>query len=402
MNDETDEVEDEEKRRGLIPPLLGPPTAESLSAPLQSPIAPAQHAAAVEAPASGASPLQHAGGADAPSTGPSPLQHSAQPQGPAGGQHTPGFESPPTAPDHALQHSSGPQSSGEQIAGQHTPGSPLHSDATQAQHVTGPESPGSDAVAQHSGLQTPKPPSRIRRVLQRAAQRPRGAALIGAGVVTVTIVTVAIVAAAQKDPPQREIAAASPTVAVDTTDAPAAAAPVTTRPTRPTAPATTAAPATTQVPTTTTEAVTTTTLPSAEGTYTATTSGFTLSAPEIGFSQSVPGSSGTLTLTGQCDGIGPCTAGFADGGIADPAATGYGDGSSDEFKAVVLTPTGAGGYSATLSFPVVDCGGAVSVNITMMVGAGPPSGAMDYNFPGSGADCPSVTWGFTFTSVKAG
>lgn len=397
MNDETDDVEDEEQRKGLIPPVFGAPTAESLSAPLQSPVAPAQHGAGLEAPASGSTPLQHSAGAEAPASGSSPLQHSAQPQGPAGGQHTGGFESPGHSPDQALQHSSGPHSAGEQVASQHTPGSSLQSDATQAQHITGPESPGGNAAAQHSGLQGPKP-SRIRRLLQRAAQRPRGAALIAAGVVTVTIATVVIVAAAQKDPPTREIAAANPTV-VETTDAPGAA-PVTTAAPRPTVPATTAAPTTTVEPTTTTEAPTTTTIVSGAGTYNATTSGFTLSSPEVGFSQSIPGSTGVMTLTGDCDGIGPCTAGFADGTI--PNATETGDGFSDTFEAVVLTPNGADGYTSLLTFPVLDCGGDITLNITMTVGGGAASGSMDYNFPGSGADCPSVTWGFTFTATKTG
>lgn len=398
MNDETDEVndegEDDDKRRGLIPPIFAAPVGESLAAPLRAPVAPAQHAAGLEAPA-GSPPLQHAAGAEAPASGSSPLQHSAQPQGPAGGQHASGFESPAHSPDHALQHSSGPHTSGEHVAGQHTPNNPMQPDATQAQHVTGPESPASDAAAQHGGLQGQKP-SRIRRLLQRAAQRPRGAALIAAGVVTVTIATVVIVAAAQKDPPTREIAAANPTV-VDTTDAPAAA-PVTTAAPRPTVVATTAAPATTVAPTTTTEAPTTT-IASGAGVYDAVTSGFTLSSPEVGYSQTLPGSTGVMTLTGACDGVGECTAGFSDGTI--PNAAESGDGTGHEFDAVVLTPSGSG-YTALLTFPVLDCGGDVTLNIAMTVGGGTASGSMDYNFPGSGADCPSVVWGFTFTAQRTG
>lgn len=145
-------------------------------------------------------------------------------------------------------------------------------------------------------------------------------------------------------------------------------------------------------------------MPSAAGSYTVTTSGFTVSAPEAGFSQSFPGSSNVMILDGPCDGVGPCVANFGDGAFVVSDVTEFASGTNAAFTNVALTPNGASVYSATFAVPVdVDCGDDLTISITLILGASAPTGSMDFRSVGTGAPgCPTTSWNLTFASVKSG
>lgn len=414
MNDEPTEESDEEQRRGVIAPLADAVGSALLAAQLEVSIAPAQHPGPVEASASG-SPLQHSTGAESP--GASSLQHSRHPQGEIAGQHHPGLQSAGHETQATAQHETTAHSGGEQ-GGQHTSGGEVG--ATTGQRNTLPEhAPASDEVARHTGLRGPKSDSRFRQLVRRAAQRPRGAALVGVSAAAATIAVVAIVAA-QQPSTQREIAAADPTVIIDTTAAPEATAPAatapaatvpaatvpavaTTQPPEATLPATTAGPTTTAQQSTT-AAPTTTSLLSAAGSYSVTTSDYTVSAPESDFSQSFPGSSSVMILDGPCDSVGPCVANFGNGAFVVADVTEFAPGTNAALANLGLSPNGAGAYIATVAVPVdVDCGDDLIINVTLILGSSAPTGSMDFSSAGTGVPgCPTTTWNFTFTTVKSG
>ena len=372
MNDESTDDSDDDERAGLIAPILGAGGTASLDAPLRDAVSPAQHAATGHSPASG-SPLQRPTGAESPATSP-------------------------------LQHQAASQSAGNQL-GQRASG--VESNTSLGQRDAAIEhTPDANAAAQHSGLQGPQSTTRFRRFVRRVAQRPRGIALIGiSGAAVAAVVVAAIIVVAQRDSPQREVAAAAPTNVVDTSDAPVTAVPprTTAVATTQAAPATTSAPTTTEAATTTTVAPTTTIPPSAAGSYTVTTSGFTVSAPDNGFSQDYPGASSPLTLAGACDGIGGCIANFGAGSFVNSDVTLFAPGTNAAFTNVGLNPVGASTYSASFTVPVdVDCGDPLVVTITMTVGAAGPTGAINFNSLGTGSSgCSTVTWDLTFTTVRS-